>query len=150
MDAHRPTADFVVEAPGRGIQLVVEARNTTAPSPEWASRFLRNLFTHAEIPRSEYFLLALRDHLYLWRQPSGEMAVPDFDGDTAAALEPYLRGYPVSLDSLDERTFELLIHAWLSDLVSGTGQESESLLWLKDSGLTESIRNGIVRSQIAA
>lgn len=150
MDEYRPTADFIVEAPGRGIQLVVEAKNTTAPSPEWAARFLRNLFAHAEIPRSEYFLLALQDHLYLWRQPSYELTAPDFDGDTAAVLEPYLGGRHVSLDTLNERTFELLIHAWLNDLVSGAAPDAENLRWLKDSGLSDSVRNGIVRSQVAA
>jgi hypothetical protein len=150
MDDHRPTADFIVEAPGRGIQLVVEAKNTTAPSPEWATRFLRNLFVHAAIPRSEYFLLALQDHLYLWRQPSPEAAAPDFDGDTAAALKPYLQNGGVSLDDLNQRTFESLIHAWLSDLVSGVAQESENLRWLKESGLEDSIRNGTVRSPVAA
>jgi len=150
MDGHRPTADFVVEGPDGGIQLVVEASNTTAPSPEWAARFLRNLFVHAEIPRTEYFLLALRDHLYLWHRPTTEPGLPDFAGETAKALEPYLQGHSVSLDGMYGRTFELLVHAWLIDLAAGNSADAESLAWLKDAGLLESIRNGTVRSPIAA
>jgi hypothetical protein len=144
---NRPTADFVIELPGRGIQLLVEAKNTPAPSREWAGRYLRNLFAHADLPATEFFLLALRDHLYLWRHPKREARPPDFEGDTATALEPYLRG--LQLGTLNERSFELIIHAWLSDLVSGSA-ESEGLKWLKDSGLSDLVRNGTIRTQIAA
>ena len=149
MDDRRPTADFVVEKPGGAIQLVVEAKNTVAPSPEWAARFLRNLFVHAQIPPAPFFLLALRDHLYLWRHPSGEAGPPEFEGDTATALRPYLLRLHGSLETLSERSFEALVFAWLSDVVAGS-PEVEQLLWLRDSGLSESIRDGVIRSQAAA
>ena len=149
MDDRRPTADFVVEKPGGAIQLVVEAKNTISPSPEWAARFLRNLFVHAQIPPAPFFLLALRDHLYLWRHPSGEAGPPEFDGDTAKALQPYLLRLPASLESLSEPSFEALIHAWLSDVVDGSS-EDDQLGWLRESGLSESIRHGVIRSQVAA
>ena len=149
MDDRKPTADFVVERPGGAIQLVVEAQNTVAPSPEWAARFLRNLFVHAAIPPTPFFLLALRDHLYLWRHPSGEVGPPEFEGDTAAALQPYLLRLHRSLDQLSEPGFEALVYAWLSDVVAGT-LESEQLPWLRDSGLSESVRDGIIKSQAAA
>ena len=148
MDERRPTADFVVEKPGGAIQLVVEANNTVAPSPEWAARFLRNLFIHAQIPPTPFFLLALRDHLYLWRHPSGESGPPEFEGDTATALQPYLRRLHGSLADLNERSFEALIFAWISDIVAGM-PEAEQLAWLHDSGLSESIRDGVIRSQAA-
>jgi hypothetical protein len=151
MEETRPQADFVIEAPDRGIQLVVEVKNTVAPSPDWPLRFLRNLFVHAAIPRSEYFLLALRDHLYLWRRPDPEkQAPPDFKGDTAAVLAPYLRSMQGRLETLTGRGFELLIYAWLADLVAGTAPPSDTAKWIEDSGLLESIRNGTIRSQIAA
>src|SRR5215212_9741573 len=106
MDDRRPTADFVVEKPDGAIQLLVEAKNTVSPSPEWAARFLRNLFVHAQIPPSPFFLLALRDHLYLWRHPNGEAGPPEFEGDTATALRPYLLRLPGSLENLSQRSFE--------------------------------------------
>src|SRR6185503_5880592 len=105
----RPFVYFTVEKPGEGIRLLVEAKNTTSPSPEWAARFLRNLFVHAQIPESAYFLLALRDHLYLWRHPAPDVSAPDFETDTAGALQPYLERLNASLDNLSESSFELLI-----------------------------------------
>jgi hypothetical protein len=149
MDERRPSADFVVEKPGEGIQLVVEAKNTPAPSPEWAARFLRNLLVHAQIPDAPFFLLALRDHLYLWRRPNGEIGAPDYEGDTASALKPYLLRLPRSLESLSERSFETLIYAWLSDMIAGA-PEAERFSWLKDSGLSESLRDGVIKTQAAA
>ncbi len=128
MDERRPTADFVIEKPGAGIQLVVEAKNTPAPSREWAARFLRNLFVHAEIPDAPFFLLALRDHLYLWRRPSGQIGTPDYEGDTALALQPYLLRLHGSLEDLSERGFETLIYAWLNDVVAGAPEAAELLL----------------------
>jgi hypothetical protein len=149
MDDRRPSADFVVEKPGGAIQLVVEAKNTVAPSPEWAGRFLQNLFVHAEIPPTPYFLLALRDHLYLWRHPSRESGPPQFEGDTATALRPYLMRLHRPLENLSQSSFEILVYAWLSDLIAGL-PEAELSSWLRESGLSESIRNGVIRSQAAA
>jgi hypothetical protein len=142
--------DFTVEKPGEGIRLLVEAKNTTSPSPEWAARFLRNLFVHAQIPESTYFLLALRDHLYLWRRPAPDATTPDFEADTAVALRPYLARLNASLDKLSESSFELLIEAWLTDLVSGTLPDVANRQWLEESGLAESVRDGAIRTNIAA
>jgi len=152
MEESRPRADFVVEAPDHGIRLVVEAKNTVAPTPEWPLRFLRNLFVHAAIPRTEYFLLALRDHLYLWRSPDPMGQKPaDFEADTAATLAPYLRALPKNrLETMSERGFELLVYAWLADLVAGAEPEPEAARWLEDSGLLDSIRNGTLTAQMAA
>jgi hypothetical protein len=150
MAEERPVVDFTVEKPGEGIRLLVEAKNATAPSRDWAVRFLRNLFVHAHIPPSEYFLLALRDHLYLWRRPVPEAAGPDFEADTAAVLRPYLSRLPGPLDKLSESGFEMLIQAWLSDLVAGTLTDSDNQRWVEESGLAKSVRDGFIRSNIAA
>jgi len=150
MADERPVVDFSVEKPGGGIRLLVEAKNVIAPSRDWAARFLRNLFVHAQIPPSEYFLLALRDHLYLWKRPDPEAANPDFEADTAAALGPYLTGLQYPLEKLSESSFELLVYAWLADLVAGTLPNSANRRWLDESGLADSVRDGSIRSSIAA
>jgi len=151
MADERPTVDFAVEQPGHdGVKLLVEARNVTAPSKEWATLFLRNLFAHGDVPRSDYFLLALRNHLYLWRDPRREAAPPDFEGDTTSALQPYLMRLPYPLETLSQNSFGLLIHAFLYDLVAGTLPEGDDLRWVDDSGLAESVRDGSIRSKIAA
>ena len=150
MAEERPIVDFTVEKPGEGIRLLVEAKNATAPSRDWAVRFLRNLFVHAQIPPSEFFLLALRDHLYLWRHPVAEATGPDFEADTASALRPYLARLHGPLEKLSESGFELLIQAWLSDLVAGTLPNSANQSWVVESGLAESVRDGSIRSNVAA
>jgi hypothetical protein len=143
-------AAFTVEKPGHGILLIVEARNTPAPSREWAARFLRNIFEHVQIPQTEYFLLALRDHLYLWRRPMREPGNPDFEGDTASELRPYLSRLERPIDRLSQSSFELLIQAWLGDLIDGILPESGNHQWLMDSGLADSVRDGSLRLNLAA
>lgn len=151
MEESRSRADFVVESPDCGIRLVVEAKNTAAPTPEWLARYLHNLFTRGVIPRSDYVLLALRDHLYLWRRPDPDVQrPPDFEGETAAILAPYLRMIPNRLETMTESGFELLVYAWLADLVAGTEPEPEVASWLEGSGLPGSIRNGTITAQMAA
>jgi hypothetical protein len=151
MESERPTADFIVEAPDRSVQLVVEVKNAKAHSPEWAAQFLRNLSMHASIPQSEYFLLALQDRFYLWHHPDPiRKSLPDFEGNPESVLKPYLEGSRTSLDRLTEQSFELLIFSWLNDLVRGNLPASAELDWIKTSGLSNSTRNGTVKTQIAA
>ena len=97
-----------------------------------------------------YFMLALRDHLYLWRNPAPDGGVPDYEADTAVALRPYLVRLNADLDKLSETSFELLIEAWLTDLVGGTLPEAPNRRWLEESGLAESVRDGAIRTNIAA
>jgi len=150
MSERRGRIDFAVGKPGEGIQLLVEAKNTNAPTRDWASRFLRNLFAHTEIPRSEYFLLALRDHLYLWLHPEREPKDPDYEIDTAAALRPYLGEVKGSLEKLSESSFELVMLAWLNDLVAGTLPDAETRHWVESSGLAKAVRNSSIRTNLAA
>ncbi len=150
MSDPRPSVDFTIEQPGEGIRLLVEAKNTISQSPEWAARFLRNLFVHAQVPESTYFLLALRDHLYLWRHPKPDAGVPDFEADTAVTLRPYLAHLNAGLDKLSESSFEMLVEAWLSDLVAGIPPDAPNQRWLEQSGLADAVRNGAIRVNVAA
>ncbi|MEA2165107.1 MAG: hypothetical protein QOK37_3234 [Thermoanaerobaculia bacterium] len=147
MSEDRSIVDFTVEKPGHGIQLLVEASNTPAPSPEWAARFLHNILANREIPPTEYFLLALQDHLYLWRRPTSGAGNPDFEADTATELRPYLSRLNRPLHTLHKSSFELLIQAWLGELVDGTLPESE---WLVRSGLADAVRDASIRLNLAA
>jgi hypothetical protein len=140
----------MVEKPRGGIQLLVEARNTPAPSREWAVRYLRNIFEDDRIPQTEYFLLALRNHLYLWHRPTREPGNPDFEGDTALELEPYLSRLKRPLETLTKNSFELLIQSWLGDLIDGILPEYGNHRWLADSGLAGSVRDGSLRFNLAA
>jgi len=150
MSEDRSVVSFTIEKPGHGIQLLVEARNTPAPSREWAVRFLRNIFEHDQIPESEYFLLALRNHLYLWHRPTSEPGNPDFEADTASELQRYLSKLNRPLDTLSKNSFELLIQIWLGDLIDGILPLSGNHQWLTDSGLADSVRDCSLRFNLAA
>lgn len=146
----RPTVDFTLEKPGHGTWLLVEARNTKSPSRAWAAEYLRELFTYVDIPPSEYFLLALRNHLYLWKRPTQSSAEPDFEGSTEGALRPYLSRLRFPLDKLSPSSFDFLIQAWLTDLIAGEPPDEDNRSLLHDSGLAESIRDASIRINIAA
>src|SRR3954466_11440609 len=81
--------DLVIEKGGRPI-VAVQARNLESPSAEWAAEFLTNLLEYGDVRRCPYFLLAFRNRLYLWCDPMLPVSLPDFEGDTADALEPHL------------------------------------------------------------
>lgn len=141
--------DFVVESPTREVRLAVEAKNTATPSRDWATRYLRNLFAHGAVPHTDFFCLAMRDHFFIWRKPGPDVErAPDFELDTYEVLSPYL-GEHSQLATLDERSFELLVHAWLNDLVAGQAVVTSDEPPQADI-LRESVRNGTVRVERAA
>jgi hypothetical protein len=143
------TVDFVIEKRGVPI-LAVEARNVVSPSSEYAAEFLQNILAHGDIPKSEYFLLALRNRLYLWRDPTAPVSLPDFEGDTSDALEPYLVRLRRPLDKLSQSGFEMLIQSWVGELVMGILPDAGDQNWLVDSGVAVAVRDGYIRTNIAA
>lgn len=144
------SVDFVIERPGEGVLLLVEAKNLPSRSPEWAAAYLRNLFEHLRIPPADYFLLVFRDSMYLWRHPSASAALPDFRGDTAKALQPYLSRISYPIEKLSLSSFELLIQSWLGELVAGVLPESADTAWLQESGLLDAVRGAVLRVNLAA
>jgi hypothetical protein len=142
-------ADLVIEKSGRQI-LQVEARNVVSPSPEFAAEFLRNILAVTGTPTSEYLLLAFRNRLYLWHHPQLGGSLPDFEGDTSAALEHYLRRLHRPLETVSRSGFEFLIQAWLGEIVWGGLPDSRNRQWLEESGLADAVRDGFIRTNIAA
>src|SRR3954462_4654219 len=147
--SNRQAVDFVIEKRGVPV-LAVEARNEVSPSPEHAAEFLRNVLDHGDIPDSRYFLLAFRNELYLWRDPVPPVSLPDFEGDTADALAPYLVRLRRPLDKLSQSGFEMLIQSWVGEVVMGILPDSGDRKWLLDSGLAEAVRDGYIRTNLAA
>lgn len=143
------SVDLVIEKGGNPI-VAVEARNVEAPSRQWAAQFLRDILAHGDVPRSAYFLLALRNRLYLWRDPTTAVSLPDFEGQTSDALEPYLMRLHRPLDTVSQSGFEMLIQAWLGELVMGILPDSGDRKWLVESGLADAVRDAFIRTKIAA
>ncbi len=153
-------ADFVVTAPDDRAQLVVEVKRRPGAGPEWAAALRRNLFAHAALPAAPYFLLALPDRFYLWKDaPPAEAVAPQYAFDARAELAPYADALHSRLDDLSEEGFALLVQAWLSDLLATlppapaqvgadthTGVPAERRRWLWQSGLAEALRRGQLRA----
>ena len=144
--------DISVYSPDNRLQLVVEVKRKKGATPEWAAKMRRNLFIHSVVPYSPYFLLALPDHFYLWKNTGSpiDMKSPDYIADSKPILEPYLNNSSYYLDTMSEYGLELIINSWLNKLVNAnltreTASPQEA--WLFDSGLYDAIKRGYVKTE---
>lgn len=147
-------ADIGVYSPDDKLRLVVEVKNSAHANAEWAAKLRRNLLAHNSVPHAQFFMLALPDRLYLWKDAgsTGDEA-PHFTAGARELLKDYLRPHvdPESLRS--EQSLELAITAWLQEVVRSfdvskvPGDVSSMLI---KSGLYEAIKRGTVATQVAA
>jgi hypothetical protein len=146
-------ADIAVYDQDENLQLIVEVKKKSGASLDWVIQMHRNLLIHSVIPQSPYFLLALPDFFYLWRNSTSETVdkQPDYQIETAEALGVYVDQLPQPLIELSESSLALLVTSWLEDLVNSDldkNAASPTLDWLFDSGLYRSIRGGAVAVEI--
>jgi len=119
----KPPADIVVYSPDDQIQLVVEVKSEKGATDIWAAEMRRNLITHAAVPRSKFFLLALPDHFYLRRDSVSTDVVPaDYKVWAREALRLYLEN--MTPKEVSGESFELLVRSWLSDLINSDDQRN--------------------------
>ena len=148
-------ADIVVYDQTKNIQLIVEVKNKLGASREWAAQMRRNLLIHAVVPNAPYFLLALPDISYLWVNSHTQLeeALPNYEFKTKDILFSYMNEANLSLDDLNEYSFELLIVSWLQEITNSRLPEkknSSGLQWLFDSGLFEAIKGGAIATEAIA
>ena len=150
----RALADILVQSPDHTIALVAEVKTKMAPSVEWASQMRRNLYAHLSLPPSRFFLLALPERFFLWKDASPLAVVPpDYQVDAREVLGRYAEQLRVPLSTLSEASFELLVRSWLEDLISANlnrGEIAESLPWVVESGLYDAIKHGSLKLQASA
>ena len=145
--------DIAVYNPDGKLQLVVEVKNRPHASAEWVAHLRRNLLAHAFIPPSPYFLLALPDFFYLWKDAVSLDILtkpPDYQISAPEVLATYLN-FPQSLNDLSHAGLELLMTAWLEDIIHTELQRDAvgpNLQWLFDSGLYEAIARGSVAIEV--
>lgn len=144
-------ADIVVHDFNDAPQLIVEAKRRAPASRDWAARMRRNLFAHSRLPCVPYFLLALPERLFLWKDASPlDPTLPDFEIDTQAVLQPYLAKLQTPLTELSKNGFETLIRSWLDDVINSqidNAKLSPSEKWLVDSGLYDAIKRGSIKTE---
>ncbi|HVR40340.1 MAG TPA: hypothetical protein VMU84_14685 [Thermoanaerobaculia bacterium] len=138
--------DFVLESPSTRNVLLVEAKSTSAPSTEWAGKLARTLFAGTAPHADFFFLLVLRNFLYLWKRVPGEGSeLPDFSTPTEVALRPYLEKIQTPLKELNPLSFELLVRTLLTDLSEGSVPPAIED-WVSAAGLGQ-FENGVLREE---
>jgi hypothetical protein len=147
------SVDIAVYSPDGLLQLVVEAKSQQQTSRDWAARFRRNLLAHQAIPPAKYFLLAMPDHLYLWKNGVNlAEAPPDYEIPTWEVLGGYLGARNEPPRRVWEESLQLALASWLNDVASSKRElrpESEADRLLVDSGLYEAIKSGAVHVESA-
>jgi hypothetical protein len=139
-------ADIAVFSRDYRITLVVEVKGQKHATDEWAAKLRRNLLAHDMIPPSQYFLLALPDHFYLWKENAEiDLAPADYKAGTKDVLQHYAAA--VDLEGLSEFGLGLLVTSWLEILTTSqiAKEDAPELNWVFDSGLYDSIKDGSVR-----
>jgi hypothetical protein len=143
----RTFADVAAYDKDGQLALVVEAKSRLHTTADWAAQMRRNLFAHGIVPKSNYFMLAMPNNLYLWR--GKEMGVEPTKPDYVISPEPLFRRYLESTHAnplkLGEQSLEILINYWISDLIqSGLPDDlpEPQRTILAQSGLVDAIRGG--------
>ena len=148
-------ADIAVYSPDNRLQLVAEVKGKTGATPEWAAKMRRNLLAHSVIPPARFFLLAVPDHFYLWRDGVGaaEAKLPDYVVDAQSIVAPYITDTGIRPDRISDSSLQLILTSWLSWLVNSrltneTAAPHEK--WLFDSGLYEAIKHGSIETEASS
>jgi hypothetical protein len=145
--------DVIVCSPDGRRQLVVEVQTNPScrrPAIEWARTMRRNLLSHAGIPRSPYFMLALiPDYYYLWieSEPVDPDRKPDFEIEMQQVLRPYFDRLGLPPFRVGDKQMGEIIAAWLKDVAAAPPSTDASLQWLYDSGLYDALKYGAVEMQ---
>jgi hypothetical protein len=134
--------------------LIVEVKTKLDASKEWAAKLRRNIFAHGLLPHAKFFLLALPDRFYLWKDVGNNPTEiePTYTIDARPILTPYFEQAGVTPDQISGVSFELIVASWLSELVySGKMPEENGAgrNWLIESGLYNAVAGGRLAHEVA-
>ncbi|MCX6044566.1 MAG: hypothetical protein NT075_05590 [Chloroflexi bacterium] len=136
------------------LTLVVEVKKKQDASPTWVAQLRRNLLIYDTFPNTPFFLLALPDRFYLWKNNNGkqsEASVPDYVIDAEPVFKPYLEQTGINIDQISSQSLELILTSWLNDLIHKRPDELDnSEHWLIDSGLYDALAGGRLAYEIMA
>ena len=126
---------------------IVEIKSKMRTSIEWAKFTRRNILAHWDIDGVDFFLLVTPDRLYLWKDAGTRLGPvpPTHKADTTAEFAPYFKGAGVSPKSITGHAFELVVGAWLGDVMRSARrarENTDTLHALDESGLLTEVRDG--------
>ncbi len=138
----------VINSEGK-LVLAVEIKSKLGTSSDWAAKSRRNLLVHGKYPRAKYFLIALPDCFYLWKEFEAELneVPPSYQIDPSSILNPYFERADILPESLCQESFELIIAGWLQTIFLLQDREpptdlKEKQSWIFETGLFEEIKDG--------
>jgi hypothetical protein len=156
MFARDPGFDFVLHSRDQRLTTLVEVKSKPNTSSSWAAQLMRNRLAHGHpSPRGDFFVLVTPDRLYLWKQADLDSArfLPSSEADARPLFAPYFQRTGVSASAASPQAFELVVAAWLGDLVR-TVERREKLAaeqpWLVESGLVDAVAGGQIEYLTAA
>ena len=136
------------------LTLVVEVKKKLGTDGEWAAKMRHNIVAYSSLSKVRFFLLALPDHFYLWKdKSSAKTEKPTYEIDPISVLKPYLEKANLQIEKLSSSGFEMLITFWLNELLelsesSENFEHNDANKWLIESGLLDAIKHGRIESEI--
>ena len=133
---------------------VVEVKNKQGTSREWAAKFRRNMLVHGGYYKADFFLLVTPDRLYIWKNAgtTPTLVEPTYELDAQPLFAPYFERAGVNPSDISGQAFELVVAAWLGDLIR-LAEQPESLRngqsWLVETGLLDAVKNGRIEYEVA-
>ena len=149
-----PRADLALYSSHGRLIAIVQIKSKIATSLKWAAMTRRNILSHGDIGGVDFFLLVTPDRLYMWKDAGTEISPvpPTHKADTTAEFAPYFEGSGVSPESISGHAFELVVGAWLGDVMRSARRASENtdtLRTIVESGLDTAVRDGRIEYEAA-
>lgn len=143
-------ADLSVHDANGRLTALAEVKNRTGTSGKWAAKTRRNLLAHGYGWGTGFFLLVTPDRLYAWKDAGDDPVEvpPTYESNIATTFATYLKDAGLRPDQVSGPAFELVVAAWLGDLVrSGNAVEEDDQNWLDESGFRQAVKNGHVEME---
>ena len=126
---------------------IVEVKNKMRTSSEWAALTRRNILAHGDFIGADFFLLITPDRMYMWKDAGTDPVPvpPTYEADTTKEFAPYFESVGVSPETISGHAFELVVGAWLGDVMRSarrTDENTDTLRRLVDSGLRTAVKDG--------
>ena len=140
-------ADLALYSSHGRLAAVVEVKSKTGTSSQWAAHTRRNMLDHSDFGDADFFLLITPDRLYLWKNGGTDPVPlpPTYEADTTTEFAPYFESVGVRPEGVSGYAFELVVGAWLGDLMRSSrriGGSTDTLLRLIDSGFRTAVKDG--------
>ena len=135
--------DLVAYNRNKQMTLIAEFKGATEINPQWVTEYRHNLLAHGDLPNVPYFLVAMPDKGYLWKNNNkSESSSPTYTINLIPILKPYLNN---PLTRINKTSLEMLFTAWLFQRIhQPIGQIPTEERWIVDTGLYDAIQGGII------